>query len=138
MILHIDFKGFFLSDSLVKQEKIPCLIQVSENFNILFPELFPSVIGTISDWDWSLLDERAPGRVGGDYTHQEPGMITLNELSKNTYQVIDLHVFYPLHGWCKIIENKEYATPNNFYGNDEDDPVYMERIAKEKKLKDKC
>ena len=143
MKLHIDFKNFLSSDSLVKQEKIPCVIQIGDNFNILFFEPLPEVIvgsftvGTVVDWDRWLLDKRAPGRVGGCYTHHEPGMITLKGISKNTYQIYDLYIFSSYHGWHSIIEKGEYATPINFSDNDEDDPVYMERIAREKKLKER-
>lgn len=138
MKLHIDFKDIISADSLVKQEKIPCFIQAGKNFNILFPEPCPNVIGTVSDWDIWLLHERAPSRVGGNYMYQELGMITLKELSKNVYQIYDLYIFSPYSGWLKIVEKGEYADPTNFYDNDEDDPVYMERIAREKKLKESC
>ena len=135
MNLHIDFKNIISTDSLVKQEKIPCFIQVGENFNILFPELLPNFIGTVIDWDWSLLDERAPSRMGGDYTYEEPAMITLKKISEKIYHIYDLYIFSSYHGWLSIIEKGEYATPIDLYDSNEDDPVYMERIAREKKLK---
>jgi hypothetical protein len=137
MKLHLEYPKNFLTNKLMLQEKIPCTIQISNEFNILFYYPLVGFIGKVYDWNKELLEERAIPMVGDYYTHNEQGAITLKKESDNIFLINELNIFYPDFGWCKVIENGEYAIPTNFYGNDEDDPVYMERIAKEKKLKDK-
>lgn len=125
MMLFIKFKNNLLTDVLVKQKNIPCLIQVSDKFEILFPVIAPNTTGIVIEWDRKLLEERAIARAGGTYTHQEPGLITLSKVSENKYKVNALYIFYNDFGWCPIIEKCEYAKPHQFWDSDDEDPDYV-------------
>lgn len=110
---------------LSKQKNIPCIIQVSDEFEILFPTVIPYTKGIIQGWDRRLLEERVIARAGGVYTHNEPALITLHKQTEDSYRVIDLQIFYNDFGWCPVIKDGEYATPTQFWDCDDEDPEYI-------------
>lgn len=125
MILCVEFQDNILIGMLAKQKNIPCIIQISDKFEILFPEVAPDTTGIVLEWNREMLEERAIARAGGDYTHQEPGLITLNQISEHKYKINELYIFYNDFGWCPIIENYEYAQPHQFWDSDDEDPNYV-------------
>ncbi|AWH88633.1 hypothetical protein [Limnobaculum parvum] len=125
MIIHIDFPNNLITGSLTKQKNIPCTIRVSDRFEIIFSVVFPQTVGTVLLWDRKLLEERAIARAGGTYTHDEPALITLGEKTENSYEVVDLFVFYNDFGWCPVINNSKYAIPTKFWDSDDEDPDYV-------------
>ncbi len=127
MILNIEFPNNLITGSLIEQGNIPCTIQISDKFEIIFSTVFPTTIGVVSEWDRELLDERAIAKGGGAYTHNEPGLITLERINKNIYKINELSIFYNDFGWCSIIKDGEYATPHQFWDSDDDDPDYVPR-----------
>ena len=125
MILHIEFPNNYTTMNLMQQIKIPCLIQVSNNFYVKFDVTNPSVTGVMTEWEPLLFEERAVARAGGEFIYEEPALITLHEIGDNLYKVHDLFVFYNDFGWCAVIDNGEYATPHPFWDNNDDDPDYQ-------------
>ncbi|PHI29882.1 hypothetical protein [Budvicia aquatica] len=125
MILHIEFPNNLVTGSLTKQKNIPCTIQISDKFEIIFSVVFPQTIGNVLLWDRKILEERAIARASGAYTHNEPALITLSENSENCYEITNLSVFYNDFGWCPIIDNSEYAMPTQFWDSNDDDPGYL-------------
>ncbi|ELY3761622.1 hypothetical protein SMX63_003744 [Cronobacter universalis] len=124
MILEINFPENLITGKLSEQKNIPCVIQVSDKFRVLFSTAVPCTEGIMHEWDRKLLEDRAPARAGGIYTHNEPALITLNKKTEDSYKVIELHIFYNDFGWCPIIINGDYAVPVKFWDSDEDDPGY--------------
>lgn len=125
MILQIKFPDNLVTGSLCKQKDIPCTVQISNKFEILFSIVIPNTIGIVQEWDRQLLEERAIASAGGIYTHNEPALITLSKRTEDSYDIVELSIFYNDFGWCPVIRNKEYAIPNQFWDNDDEDPEYV-------------
>ncbi|MFJ5503261.1 hypothetical protein ACIPUO_03480 [Pectobacterium carotovorum] len=125
MILEINFPDNLITGLLSEQKNIPCTIKVSDKFEVIFSTVVPCTAGIMREWDRQLLEERAIARAGGVYTHDEPALITLNKKTKDSYEVVDLYVFYNDFGWCPVIKDREYAVPNQFWDSDEEDPGYI-------------
>lgn len=126
MILHAEFKTNIVTGSLTEQKYIPCIIHVSNKFEIIFETVDPKVIGEVTHWDRTLFEKRAIPSVGGTYTHIEPALISLKMIGENSYKITYLSIFYNNYGWLPVIENGEYAPPNNcWYDNDDEDPDYV-------------
>lgn len=119
MKLHISFPDNLISEDLLKQKKIPCLIKISKNFEVHFFDTMPDVSGLVSDWDRDELERRAVASAGGKYTHFARSLITLKEYESDIYEILDLDMFYRSFGWCQVVVNGEYAPPGKFWDNDE-------------------
>ncbi|WP_288821598.1 hypothetical protein [uncultured Leclercia sp.] len=125
MILQINFPDNLVTGLLSEQKNIPCTIKVSDKFEVIFSTVIPCTVGIIYEWDRQLLEERAIAKAGGVYTHNEPALITLNKKTEDSYEVVELHVFYNDFGWCPVIKDGGYAIPNQFWDSDEEDPDYI-------------
>ncbi|WP_130099354.1 hypothetical protein [Siccibacter turicensis] len=125
MILKVDFPDNLITGSLAQQKNIPCTIKVADEFEVIFSTVIPPTTGIMHEWNRQLLEERAIAKAGGAYTHNEPALITLGNKTKDTYEIIDLQVFYNDFGWCPVIKGGEYAVPNQFWDSDEEDPGYL-------------
>lgn len=125
MILQINFPDNLITGRLSVQKNIPCTIKVSDKFEVVFSTVVPCTAGIMHEWDRQLLEERAVAKAGGVYTHNEPALITLEKKGGDSYDVIDLFVFYNDFGWCSVIKDGKYATPNQFWDSDDEDPYYI-------------
>ncbi|WP_024554332.1 hypothetical protein ACP26C_00915 [Franconibacter helveticus 513] len=125
MILEINFPDNLITGLLPEQKNIPCTIKVADKFEVIFSTVVPCTAGIMHEWDRQRLEERAIAKAGGAYTHNEPALITLNKKTKDSYEVVDLYVFYNDFGWCPVIKDGEYAIPNQFWDSDEEDPDYI-------------
>jgi hypothetical protein len=119
MILEIDFSKNLAVDMLLEQEKIPCVCRVGSSFEVSFNSPLPVASGVVSDWELSMLEERAPAGAGGEYIYYQPGLITISRIDENKYKVVDLAFFCEGVGWCLVIKDGEYGPPGTFW--DEDD-----------------
>lgn len=122
MKLHIHFPKNLVTESLLRQKKIPCLCRIGKNFEILFQHPLPEALGTVEGWDIEEVLKRAPAGAGGQYTYYSFSAVTLREIKSNLYQIIDWDLFNRSVGWCHILVNGEYAPPGNF-GDDEEDLI---------------
>ncbi|HGM9953492.1 TPA: hypothetical protein ACKRFF_004362, partial [Providencia stuartii] len=104
--------------------KIPCHIQISNKFEIIFEIESTRIIGEVSEYNRALFEQRVIARAGGNYIYNEPSLITLSRVSKGVYRVVDLFVFYSDFGWCSVIENGDYMEPHQFWDNDDEDPDF--------------
>ncbi|WP_073222825.1 hypothetical protein [Massilia sp. CF038] len=115
MKLNIEILKNLATDQLLEQENIPCFCRVAQEFEIIFQDPFPEVVGVVSDWDRRELEKRAPAGGGGKYTHYTNGMVTLKEIGINQYEIKNLSLFNRISGWSSIIENGIYAAPKDFW-----------------------
>jgi hypothetical protein len=109
MRLKIQLPNNLIVKELVKQKNIPCLLRVASEFEVVFQDPLPGVIGTIEGWDRQALEGRAEAGAGGQYTHYAFGMISIENIGQNEYQIIDLSMFFEVHGWCPILMGGEYG-----------------------------
>lgn len=126
MILKIVFPKNLITESVLKQNNIPCIIRVADDFEVVFQE--PLFVGTgkVDGWDRSALNERAVSRVGGKYTHYAFGMISLDAINAGQYRIMDLSIFIEDFGWCIIMANGEYGRPRSF-GDSAEDTVNLHK-----------
>ena len=124
MILQIEFPDNLLFSKLEQQEKIPCHIQVSNKFEIVFEIESTRIIGEVSEYDKRVFEQRVIARVGGNYIYNEPSLITLHRISKGVYRVAALFVFYSDFGWCSVIENGDYMDPHPFWDDNDENPDF--------------
>lgn len=125
MMLKIKFPDNLITGMLSKQKNIPCRVQVSDKFEVMFFTVIPDTLGIVYDWDRELFEERAMAGAGGMYTHYKPALITLNQESDDIYEIVELSLFYNDFGWCPVIHNGAYAPPVNFWDSDDEDPDYV-------------
>ncbi len=79
MKLKIDFPENLITDDLLKQEQIPCVCKISNEFEIYFSDTVPKSAGLVLDWDRQELELRAVAGGGGEYTHHANSLITLKK-----------------------------------------------------------
>ncbi|MDF3848009.1 hypothetical protein [Achromobacter denitrificans] len=115
MKLKIKFPKDIRTGYLLSQERVPCLCKVSKEFEVSFSDTVPESSGVVFEWDRKELELRAIAGAGGQYTHYANSLITLKEIDVDTYQIIDLEMFYARFGWCVILKNGEYARPGDFW-----------------------
>jgi hypothetical protein len=115
MKLKIFFPKNMITDSLIRQERIPCVCRISTEFEISFSDTVPASSGTVLDWDRRELEQRAAAGAGGKYTHHSNSLITLNPMGDDLYEIVDLEMFYDNFGWCAVMKNGEYAPPGSFW-----------------------
>lgn len=115
MNLNIAFPNNMVAGDLVRQERIPCMCKVAEDFEIHFSEIIPDTVGVVTGWDRRELEIRAPAGAGGEYTHYSFGMITIKEISLGIYKILELEMFNRSFGWCHVISGGEYAAPGSFW-----------------------
>ncbi|UJR63912.1 hypothetical protein [Dickeya zeae] len=125
MLLKVFFPDNLLTGSLIEQNDIPCMIKVSEKFELVFSVVEPVSIGVVERWDRDCFEKRTLARAGGEYTHYEPGLVTLNKVGDDIYKISDLSIFYNDFGWCPILINGDYAEPYPFWDSNDDDPGYI-------------
>lgn len=118
MILNIKFPQNLITDSLVGQERIPCLCKVSDKFEILFQSPILVAEGIVTGWDRKKLEERALAGAGGAYTHCASGLITLKKIEPDKFNIYELSLFYADFGWCPVIAEGDYAVPKKFWNED--------------------
>lgn len=118
-----------MTGSLVEQNDIPGMIQVSEKFELVFSVVEPVSIGVVERWDRDCFEKRALAGAGGEYTHYRPGIVTLNKVVNGVYKIIDLSIFYNDFGWCPILLNEDYAQPYPFWDSDDDDPGFQNLLG---------
>ncbi|EMN4129049.1 hypothetical protein ABN056_07440 [Providencia vermicola] len=128
MILQIEFPDNLLLSQLEQQKKIPCHIQVSNKFEVVFEIESTRIIGEVSEYNRTLFEQRVIARAGGNYIYNEPSLITLSRASRGIYRVVDLCVFYSDFGWCSVIENGDYMEPHPFWDHDDEDPDFKPRL----------
>ncbi|MCO3324626.1 hypothetical protein [Pseudomonas aeruginosa] len=115
MKLRIEFPKDIRTGYLLRQERIPCLCKVSKEFEIYFSDTIPESSGVVLEWNRKELELRAISGGGGRYTHYGNGLITLKDVGADTYQIIDLEIFYARFGWCVVLKDGEYAPPGDFW-----------------------
>lgn len=99
MKLKIEFADNFVTKKMITQSNIPCLCRVSgQLFEIAFQSPLQEVAGIVEEWDRNLLEERAVAGAGRNFTHYKHGMVTLSEIQKGLYKIIDLSFFIPIMG----------------------------------------
>lgn len=65
MMLKIKFPDNLITGMLSKQKNIPCRVQVSNKFEIMFFTVIPDTLGIVYGWDRELFEERAMAGAGG-------------------------------------------------------------------------
>ncbi|HFF6214078.1 hypothetical protein I5U05_003540 [Stenotrophomonas maltophilia] len=115
MNLNITTKRNMRDDQLLKQERIPCLCKISNEFEVSFSDSVPGMAGIVTGWDRNELELRAVAGGGGQYTHYANGLITLMELEPGVYNIVALDMFYASFGWCVVLKDGEYAPPGGFW-----------------------
>lgn len=123
MYLHINFPENLRTSDMVTKKNIPCLCRVAKEFEIVFQSPLQEGIGVVQGWSRELLEERAVAGGGGRYTHYALAIVTIEEISKGIYKIIDLALFYTSFGWCQILANGEYAPPGKYWDDDEEDTI---------------
>ena len=109
MILNIKFPDDLRSESLLKQQCIPCFCRVSNIFEIDFENVVTNkTTGTVEDWSNKELNDRAAAGGGGAYTYYCHGTITLKKLDQSQFEILDLNFFG--RGWHSIVHNGAYST----------------------------
>ncbi|WP_082267107.1 hypothetical protein [Komagataeibacter europaeus] len=111
MKLKIAFPDNILSKIIINQKFIPCLCKISRDFGLEFRDPLQEAVGIVLEWDYTLIEERAPALVGGEYSHYADGEISIMHVSEDIYDILDLKMFYPDYGWCPIIKDGDYAVP---------------------------
>lgn len=117
MQLTIEFPDILLIEDLINQKKIPCMVCVSGNFEIIFPSFlgfYTDVIGFIKDINVQIVEELIPPGAGGQYIYYCSGLITIKRLDDSLFHIVELSMFDNCLGWCQIIENGQYAEPNDY------------------------
>ncbi|WP_074924326.1 hypothetical protein [Delftia lacustris] len=118
MKLHIRFPQNLITVDLLKQKQIPCLVRISNEFEVIFFDTVPDVSGIVYGWDRDELERRAVASGGGEYTHSARSLITLMREENDIYQIVDLKMFYRSFGWCAVVKNGQYADPGKFWDDD--------------------
>ncbi|WP_175220429.1 hypothetical protein [Achromobacter deleyi] len=120
MILNAKFPQTISAARLLLQTDIPCICKVGGDFEIEFQAPLPEVLGFVEDWDRDMLDLRVPAGAGGRYTHYAYATLTLKEITKDVYLIVDLKMFDSDFGWCPVIEKSTYASPHTFDDSEDD------------------
>jgi hypothetical protein len=116
MELDITFPNNLSTAEMLKVRRIPCLCSIDgEDFNIAFQPPLPDVSGKVCGWTPSIISERAPAGVGGQYTYFCFGMVSLVQKQETMYRIVDLYFFDRNYGWCGIVENGTLSVSHNFY-----------------------
>ncbi|ATZ64497.1 hypothetical protein KTJ16_20875 [Acinetobacter bereziniae] len=112
LILNLELPDNIYSEMMLECSDIPCLVKIDSNFIIDFFETVPLVSGYVLEWSWYDLNERIPAGAGGDYLYYKRSLITLDQIDNKRFNIIGLSMFVNGVGWCKVIENGQYANPN--------------------------
>jgi hypothetical protein len=133
MILKISFPKNLVTDSLLKQNNIPCLCKISVcvkvGFKVIFRNPLPEVSGEIFHLNIKEMELRIPVRVGGEYSYTYFGLITLKASdSEEEYFIESLKFFDESYGWLSIVENGEFAPPNTNLWEEDGSMNFPERI----------
>jgi len=122
--------------SLLEQRNIPCFCKIGGSFfELAFQAPLPAVAGEVIGWNAEVIDERAPARGGGSYTHYCFAMVTLKQLGTDIYRIFDLYFFNEISGWCPIIIDEALTLPRQNNSQEEIDEI--ESLFKDKKLSKK-
>ena len=109
-LLKIEFPDNLRTESLIKQANIPCLCKIGKKgFEIEFRDPQQHTVGLIETWDMQEINNRSPAGAGGEYIHYSDGLITLEPIHQDCFEVIGLDFFCGSSGWHPIIRDKKYA-----------------------------
>lgn len=97
-----------VSRSVVRQQRIPCLCRVSNDFEILFQAPLPEAGGQVVGWSRSELEIHVVEGVG-QYEHTVNGLVTLQEQDDGSYGIVELEMFYGGFGWVPLISAGRYV-----------------------------
>lgn len=54
-----------MTGSLVEQNDIPCMIKISDKFELIFSVVEPASTGIVDEWDRDRFEKRTLARAGG-------------------------------------------------------------------------
>jgi hypothetical protein len=111
MLLKITTEMNLRTEHLLTHAGIPCVCAIGREFEVQLHAPLDSATGRIEGWDPDEIAYRAPAGAGGRLTHLAHGRITLREVSSDTYEVVDLDMFYERFGWVPVVADGAYASP---------------------------
>lgn len=133
LTLEIAFPNNLTVEGMLEQKNIPCFCKIGgDSFELIFQDPLPTVSGKVTGWNTEIVDERAPARGGGRYTHYCFAMVTLERSAIDIYRIIDLSFFNEISGWCPIIVEGLLAAPRSVHSQAEIDEI--DAMFKDKKL----
>jgi len=120
MLLKIAIRKNLRTEHLLTHAGIPCVCAVGRDFEVQLHAPLDAATGKIEGWDCDEIAYRAPAGAGGRLTHLKHGRITLREVSTDTYEVVDLDMFYEQFGWLPVVAGGAYASPLEGLHDDEE------------------
>ena len=113
LVLKIKFPDDLNYKFLITQKYIPCLCKVKGglSFEIEFMNPLPAVTGVVEGWTAELICDRAPAGAGGEYTHYNFSLVSINNIEADKYQITSLMMFYEITGWYSVVEDGMWSTP---------------------------
>lgn len=111
MLLKIAIPKELMTENLMTQVGIPCVCSIWDEFEVQLHSPLPAAGGKIEGWSSEEIDYRAPAAAGGTWKQHAHSRITLREVADDTYEVMDLDMFYPPLGWLPVIAGGAYAEP---------------------------
>lgn len=119
MKLKTEFPDNLNSEMLLSCKLIPCFCKISSVFEIEFNEIMQTnVTGLVEDWDIKEIDLRSPAGGGGKYIHYNYGLVTLNKIDRDIYNIVELRFFCSSVGWNSIVVNGMYGPIGEFWDDE--------------------